>query len=71
MFLTRSGTPKDIIDRVAMETKRAVNAPEIKTRFEQLGIDPFGNSPEEANTFLNSEVAKMASIIQSKNIKPE
>jgi tripartite-type tricarboxylate transporter receptor subunit TctC len=71
MFLTRSGTPKDIVDRISMETKRAVNATEIKARFEQLGIDPFGNTPEEANTFLNSEVAKMSAIIQSKNIKPE
>jgi tripartite-type tricarboxylate transporter receptor subunit TctC len=71
MFLTRSGTPKDIIDRVALETKRAVNSPEMKLRFEQLGIDPYGNTPEQANTFLNSEVSKMAAIIQSKNIKPE
>jgi tripartite-type tricarboxylate transporter receptor subunit TctC len=71
MFLTRSGTPKDIIDRVAVETKRAVNTPEMKARFEQLGIDPYGNNPEETNLFLNNEVRKMATIIQSKNIKPE
>jgi tripartite-type tricarboxylate transporter receptor subunit TctC len=71
MFLTRSGTPKDIIDRIALETKRAVNTPEMKARFEQLGIDPYGNTPEEASTYLNSEVSKMATIIQSKNIKPE
>jgi tripartite-type tricarboxylate transporter receptor subunit TctC len=43
----------------------------MKARFEQLGIDPYGNTPEEANAFLNSEVSKMATIIQSKNIKPE
>ncbi len=71
MFLTRSGTPKEIVERVAMETKRAVNSPEMKARFEQLGIEPYGNSPDEASKFLNSEVTKMSAIIQSKNIKPE
>jgi tripartite-type tricarboxylate transporter receptor subunit TctC len=71
MFLARSGTPKDIINRVALETKRAVNSPDLKARFEQLGLEPFGSSPEESNKFLNAEVSKMASIIQSKNIKPE
>jgi tripartite-type tricarboxylate transporter receptor subunit TctC len=71
MFLARSGTPKDIINRVALETKRAVSSPDLKARFEQLGLEPFGSSPEESNKFLNTEVSKMASIIQSKNIKPE
>jgi tripartite-type tricarboxylate transporter receptor subunit TctC len=71
MFLARSGTPKDIINRVALETKRAVSSPDLKARFEQLGLEPFGSSPEESNKFLNAEVSKMASIIQSKNIKPE
>ncbi len=71
MFLARSGTPKDIINRVALETKRAVSSPDLKARFEQLGLEPFGSSPEESNKFLNAEVSKMASIIHSKNIKPE
>lgn len=71
MFLTSTGTPKDIIDKVAFETKRAINSPDMKARFDQLGLEPFGSSPEETSQFLNTEVAKMASIIQSKNIKPE
>jgi len=71
MFLTTTGVPKEIINKMAYETKRAVNSPDIQTRFEQLGLEPIGSSPEEASKFLKSEVAKMAVIIQSKNIKPE
>ncbi len=71
MFLTSAGTPKDIIDKVAFETKRAIISADMKVRFDQLGLEPFGSSPEETSKFLNAEVAKMASIIQSKNIKPE
>ena len=71
MFLTTTGVPKEIINKMAYETKRAVNSPDIQARFEQLGLEPIGSSPEEASKFLKSEVAKMAVIIQSKNIKPE
>jgi len=71
MFLTTTGTPKDIIDKVAFETKRAISSADMKTRFDNLGLEPFGSNPEETNKFLNIEVAKMAAIIQSKNIKPE
>ena len=71
MFLTTTGVPKEIIDKMAYETKRAVNSPDIQARFEQLGLEPIGSSPKEASKFLKSEVAKMAVIIQSKNIKPE
>jgi len=71
MFLTTTGVPKEIINKMAYETKRAVNSPDIQARFEQLGLEPIGSSPEEASKFLKSEVTKMAAIIQSKNIKPE
>jgi len=71
MFLTTTGVPKEIINKMAYETKRAVNSPDIQARFEQLGLEPIGSSPEEASKFLKSEVTKMAVIIQSKNIKPE
>jgi tripartite-type tricarboxylate transporter receptor subunit TctC len=71
MFLTTTGVPKEILNKMALETKRAVSSPDIQARFEKLGLEPIGSSPEEASKFLKSEVAKMAFIIQSKNIKPE
>jgi tripartite-type tricarboxylate transporter receptor subunit TctC len=71
MFLTTTGVSKEIMNRMAYETKRAVSSPDIQARFEQLGLEPVGSTPEEASKFLKAEVAKMAVIIQSKNIKPE
>jgi tripartite-type tricarboxylate transporter receptor subunit TctC len=34
MILTTAGAPKEIIQRVAAETHKAVNSPDIKARFE-------------------------------------
>lgn len=71
MILTTAGTPKEIIQRVALETQKAVNSPDIKARFETLGLEGVGSNPQDTGKFLNDEVVKMARIIKSKNIKPE
>ena len=71
MILTTAGTPKEIVQRVALETQKAVNSPDIKARFDALGLEGVGSNPTDTAKFLNDEVIKMAKIIKSKNIKPE
>ncbi len=71
MILTTAGTPKEIVQRVALETQKAVNSPDMKARFDALGLEGVGSNPQETAKFLNDEVIKMAKIIKSKNIKPE
>jgi tripartite-type tricarboxylate transporter receptor subunit TctC len=65
------GTPKAIIDRLAAETGKAINESEIKDRFTQLGIEPVGNSPEEAKRFLDAEINKWSRVINTAGVKAE
>src|SRR6266566_4644253 len=58
MFLAPAGTPKDIVNRMAAETAKAVASADNKGRFETIGIEPVGNTPEEAGKFLDDEIAK-------------
>jgi tripartite-type tricarboxylate transporter receptor subunit TctC len=71
LFLAPAGTPKDIVNRMAAEVAKAVNSPDIKSKFEALGIEPVGNSPEEAGKFLDDEIAKWAKVIQTAGVKAE
>ena len=71
LFLAPAGTPKPIIDRLSAEVAKVVQSPEMKQRFEQLGIDPIGNSPAEAGRFLEDEVAKWAKVITTAGVKAE
>jgi tripartite-type tricarboxylate transporter receptor subunit TctC len=48
-----------------------VQSPDIKGRFEQIGIDPVGNTPEQAAKFLNDEIAKWAKVINTAGVKAE
>ena len=71
LFMAPGGTPRPIIDRLAKETAKAINESEIKTRFNDIGIIPVGNSPEEAGKFLQDEIAKWAKVINTAGVKAE
>jgi tripartite-type tricarboxylate transporter receptor subunit TctC len=71
MFLAPAGTPRDIVNRMAAETAKAVASADIKGRFETIGIEPVGNTPEEAGKFLDDEIAKWAKVISAAGVKAE
>jgi len=39
--------------------------------FETIGIEPVGNTPDEAGKFLSEEIAKWAKVISTAGVKPE
>jgi tripartite-type tricarboxylate transporter receptor subunit TctC len=71
LFMAPAGTPKPIVERVAAETAKAINESDIKDRFNQIGIIPVGNSPADAQKFLDEEVARWAGVITKAGVKAE
>jgi tripartite-type tricarboxylate transporter receptor subunit TctC len=71
MFLAPAGTPKAIVDRLSSETAKIVADPTIKARFEQIGIDAAGTTPQETAKFLSDEIEKWGKVIRTANVKAE
>jgi tripartite-type tricarboxylate transporter receptor subunit TctC len=71
MFMAPGGTPKAIVDRLAAETQKAINESDIRDRFNQIGIIPVGNTAEQAQKFLDEEVAKWGKVISTAGVKAE
>ena len=71
MFLAPAGVPNAIVNRMAAETAKAVASPGIKSQFEALGIEPVGNTPDQAAKFLADEIAKWAKVITAAGVKAE
>jgi tripartite-type tricarboxylate transporter receptor subunit TctC len=71
MFLAPAGTPKDIVNKMSAEVSKAVASPDIRKRFEELGIEPVAGTPEEASRFLNDEIVKWAKVITTAGVKAE
>ena len=71
MFLTQSAVPKNIVTRMSAETAKAINSPELRAKFESLGIESVGNTPEQAGKFLDDEIVKWSKVIAAAGVKAE
>lgn len=71
LFMAPAGTPREIVNRLSAETAKAINQSDIKDRFNQIGIEPVGNSPEQAARFLADEIAKWSKVITAAGVKAE
>lgn len=66
-----ANTPKSIITKLNQSLVSSMAAPEIKEKFEAIGAEPIGSSPEELATYLNKEVDRWGKVITSNNIKSD
>ena len=71
MFLAPPNTPREIVQRLSAETAKAVGAPDLKGRLDQLGIEGVGSTPEQARQFLEAEIAKWGKVITTAGVKAE
>ena len=69
LLMAPAKTPKEIVDRLSSEVAKAVKNPAFAAKLEGLGIEPVGNTPEQATEFLKAEVAKWGAIIREANVK--
>ncbi len=71
LFLGQNGVPKEIVTRLSNEIAKAVHSTEITTKFEELSIEPIGNTPYEAGKFLDDEIIKWSKVINTAGVKAE
>jgi tripartite-type tricarboxylate transporter receptor subunit TctC len=71
MFLAPAGTPREIVERIAAETARALASPDLKSRFDQLGVEAVGSGPQAAEKFAADEIAKWSEVIRAAHVQPE
>jgi tripartite-type tricarboxylate transporter receptor subunit TctC len=64
-----AGTPKDIIDKVYRDTKKALEASDLKARLYVQGLAPVGNTPAEMARAMKEESALWARVVRERNIK--
>ena len=66
-----AGTPKDIIDRLNAEIRRALTKNEIKDRVTQFSAEVAPSSPEELGDFVKAQLASWGRRIKDAGIEPE
>jgi tripartite-type tricarboxylate transporter receptor subunit TctC len=63
-----TGTPKEIVQKVYRDTKKALEDTQMKARFFAQGLAPVGNSPEEMAKALKEETALWAKVVKERKI---
>ena len=64
-----AGTPREIIDKVYRDTKKALEASDLKARLYVQGLAPVGNTPEEMGRAMKEETALWARVVRERNIR--
>lgn len=62
------GTPKEIIRKVYLDTKKALQDPVMKEKFFAQGLAPVGNSPEEMGRAMKEESELWKNVVKARNI---
>ena len=70
-IIAPAGVPKEIVDRMSLEAKKALADPELKKKLEQQGIVAMGTTPEEFKAFVGEEIARWKQVIAAADIKVE
>ena len=71
LVLAPAGTPREIVNRLSAQIAKILATPDIRERFEQMGVEPVGSTPAQAAKFLDEEIAKWAKVIAIANVKLE
>jgi len=66
-----AGTPKAIVDRVALESVRIVRTADVAARISTLGFTVTGQGPAEFAATVQKDIARWREIIKLRHIKAE
>ena len=68
---TPAGTPRDIVARLNAEIVKALADPEVRDKYDKLGLASRGSSSDEMATITRDQLAKYAKVVKEANIKAD
>jgi len=67
-FAAPAGTPPAAIERLNRDIVAALALPDTKRRLAELGMEPVGNTPAEAQRLIEAEIARWSGIAKGAGI---
>ena len=66
-----AATPKPLVTRINADIIRALQAPEVKERFDAQGLEIIGSSPEQFAAHLKAEIARWSKVVKAAGVRPD
>lgn len=70
-FLAPGGTPRTVVDRIRDEIAKVVALPDVRERYNGLGVTPVAGTPAEFQKLLTTEIGVWTKVAKDNNIKIE
>ena len=61
-------TPRAVVDRVNAELRKAIAAPDVQKRFEELGVEGRTSTPEQLREFFIAESKRWSRVVETAKI---
>jgi len=66
-----AGTPAPIVKRMNQVLREALQDPGLRTRFQDIGLVPISNTPEEFSAFIQSDSERWQQMVQASGATAE
>ena len=70
-ILAPAGTPRDFVLRLNGVVLKALNTPELQTKFTDLGFEREGGTPEQFAAWIRAELVKWGKVVRDSGAKAE
>lgn len=68
-FVGPAGMPKDIVEKLNIEARKAMDVPEVRRTLTAQGFEVIGGTPQEFQRFISAEMAKWAKVVSTSGAK--
>ncbi len=66
-----SKTPRVIVDKLNADIIKVLNLPDMRARLAELGLEPVGDTPEQFDATIRSEIDRWAKVVKAAGIKAD
>jgi tripartite-type tricarboxylate transporter receptor subunit TctC len=67
-IVVQGGTPRAVVNRINADFLKIMQTPEMKGRMAEFGIVPVGNSPEQFEALIKTEIEKWQNLVREAHI---
>ena len=64
-LLAPAGTPRPIVEKLNAQVNRTLQMPDVKQRFDQLGMDVEGGTPAHFEKFIRTQAEALKGLIKA------
>lgn len=68
-LMTTGGVPAATVDRLNKEVQKILAMPDVRDRLAKLGVQAQGDTPNEFNTLIASEIGRWTKVVREANIQ--